>query len=262
MEANKLAHLYKYCPWNEYTKKILWNDELYLSSADKFNDPFDSCVMVNLAGSNEEWVKVITDIHTEPLKRKLTQEEENEWRKRIHLMDTDELKDDRKSFVENYIMEYSRKHTGVCCLSGKEDNILMWSHYAKDHTGICLEFDYSNPVLLPARKVTYEGDYPKMNILDFRDKDKIIDLYFIKSNDWKYENEYRISSVNIVNGTMKFNHQILIGVICGEAMKDEHVEELKEILSWRSTPLTLYKAEKKKYQFGLEIKELGRFNYI
>ena len=61
---------------------------------------------------------------------------------------------------------------------------------------------------------------------------------------------------------MQFEHSILTGVICGEDMNDGYIEELKEILSWRSKPLTLYKAKKKKYQFGLDIEELGRFNRI
>ena len=262
MDENKPMHLYKYCPWNEYTKKILWNDELYLASADKFNDPFDSCIMINLEGSNEDWFKVTIDIYAEIQKRTLTKKEKNAWRKIICFSDTNEFKDDRKVFVENYVMERSKKQVGVCCLSGENDNILMWSHYAKDHTGICLEFDYSNTILLPARKVIYKNDYPKINILDIYDKKKITNLYFTKATDWKYENEYRISSVNIVNSTMQFEHSILTGVICGEDMNDGYIEELKEILSWRSKPLTLYKAKKKKYQFGLDIEELGRFNRI
>jgi len=37
--------LYKYRAWNDdmnYQKRIITNNEIYLSSADQFNDPFDA----------------------------------------------------------------------------------------------------------------------------------------------------------------------------------------------------------------------------
>ncbi|WP_378954886.1 DUF2971 domain-containing protein [Pelosinus sp. sgz500959] len=262
MGDEKPRHLYKYCHWNKYARKILWNNELYLNSAKNFNDPFDSCIMFNLKGSNDEWFRATIDMIAELSKRKLTQEEKEEWKKKIYFADTDELKDSRREFVEQLVMGKTRTNSGICCFSKEKDNILMWSHYAKDHTGICLEFDYSNPAFPPVRKVIYEENYPPINIVDINNKEKITDLYFTKSKDWEYENEYRISNVDVINDTIEFDPQILTGVICGEAMKEKDVKQLIRFLSCRSTPLTLYKAERKKYQFGLDIEEIGRFNYI
>jgi len=34
----------------------------------------------------------------------------------------------------------------VVCLNEKKDNILMWSHYAKNHTGFCIEYDHKSLV--------------------------------------------------------------------------------------------------------------------
>lgn len=45
MESNKIPDvLYKYRPWNDYTKKILTDGELYFPSIGKLNDPFEGSI--------------------------------------------------------------------------------------------------------------------------------------------------------------------------------------------------------------------------
>lgn len=115
----------------------------------------------------------------------------------------------------------------VCCFSGTDENILMWSHYANYHKGICLrfksiknwhnkekdeyylEFDYLNPddAQSLARfnpdnnlfyevlfiEVKYTDDIPES--LNMFDEDKNIRLggfLLNKFSVWNYENEYRM----------------------------------------------------------------------
>ena len=37
----------------------------------------------------------------------------------------------------------NRYGRGVCCLSEKHDDVLMWSHYSNGHKGFCLKFETS-----------------------------------------------------------------------------------------------------------------------
>jgi hypothetical protein len=50
---------------------------------------------------------------------------------------------------------------GILCLSGKWDNILMWSHYTKDHKGFVIEFAGDDPFFnLSLSKVNYSDERP------------------------------------------------------------------------------------------------------
>tara|TARA_R110001592_G_scaffold33835_5_gene116851 strand:- start:3332 stop:4405 length:1074 start_codon:yes stop_codon:yes gene_type:complete len=90
------------------------------------------------------------------------------------------------------------KNSYVTCFSSRNENQLMWSHYASSHRGICLEFDLKNvegfPYILEGqrekdsekfikrmskwnteqaiywdriKKVTYEKEHPHINFFEF-----------------------------------------------------------------------------------------------
>jgi hypothetical protein len=98
----------------------------------------------------------------------------------------------------------------VLCFSSEYNNIILWSHYARNHTGMLIKFDTTSiPVnaseslskyLLP---VEYKDDMIEIPG-DFMDLDKEKKLEIIKKNthrkytDWQYEGEYR--------GVVSFDH--------------------------------------------------------
>lgn len=89
--------------------------------------------------------------------------------------------------------------TGVFCLSEKNDNVLMWSHYADSHFGLVIEIDSNNEFFKNLKAVNYSNNRPVINIIkvykkDLSDSERIQytkDIFFTKSEDWKYETEYR-----------------------------------------------------------------------
>ena len=80
--------------------------------------------------------------------------------------------------------------TGILCLSGKWDNILMWSHYTDDHKGFVIEFsgshDFFGKRLI---KVRYSDQRPLLGNRPDGWNDGA--LFHTKSKDWEYEDEYR-----------------------------------------------------------------------
>ncbi|MEX3960905.1 DUF2971 domain-containing protein [Paraburkholderia sp. EG286B] len=90
----------------------------------------------------------------------------------------------------------------VCCFSKRNDNLLLWAHYAENHRGICLEYDIpddvhkktffpityseSQPVLEKVERFP-AGD-PNAGALSFKIEDAV---FLTKSADWKYEEEWR-----------------------------------------------------------------------
>lgn len=55
--------LYKYRHWNDNTKKILNNNELYFQSAENFNDPFDTNIVLDMDATPEEWISRAILLH-------------------------------------------------------------------------------------------------------------------------------------------------------------------------------------------------------
>jgi Protein of unknown function (DUF2971) len=79
----------------------------------------------------------------------------------------------------------------VYCLTPVPDSTLMWSHYTNNHKGICLEFGLENQLFGTAMEVEYVSSYPKWapHLLE---EAMGVRLLLTKSDDWRYEREYRI----------------------------------------------------------------------
>ncbi|PWX18316.1 hypothetical protein CYK65_11810 [Clostridium perfringens] len=94
-----------------------------------------------------------------------------------------------KIHMENLINQIA-----IVCLSEEKDNILMWSHYAKNHQGICIEYDYND---ISNYTEVYPVVYMEENI-DLSESIINIDPYgihkkiMIKFALWEYEKEWRI----------------------------------------------------------------------
>lgn len=79
---------------------------------------------------------------------------------------------------------------GILCLSGKWDNVLMWSHYTDEHKGFVIEFASSDPFFGPTvSKVKYSQERPLLGNRSDGWNDPA--LFETKSKDWEYEDEYR-----------------------------------------------------------------------
>ncbi len=111
----------------------------------------------------------------------------------------------------------------------KSDNLLMWTHYAKNHTGACVEFDtqiLSNHIDC-FEKVTYpndeEDERPKAPLGDDRDKQEDIrKLLSHKAKEWAYEQEWRLivpPMAKSIHPEKSGNRYILVSDIPENAVK-------------------------------------------
>lgn len=100
---------------------------------------------------------------------------------------------------------------GICCFAENFENTLMWSHYASQHTGVCLVFKPHMDISLLIVKVRYTDEFVPQNYYGEHRKGVLV-MLSTKSNDWKYEQEYR--SIN-KPGAYSFNQAMLSEVIFG-----------------------------------------------
>ncbi|WP_260563522.1 DUF2971 domain-containing protein [Alteromonas sp. KS69] len=90
---------------------------------------------------------------------------------------------------------------GVLSLTESNNNILMWSHYARSHKGFCVGFDTNSDFFnrkrsdvdefYHLREVKYDKARPNKLISQLN----AVNMFLTKSIDWEYEKEWRMCSV-------------------------------------------------------------------
>jgi hypothetical protein len=88
----------------------------------------------------------------------------------------------------------------VCCFSLRNDDLLLWAHYAENHRGVCLEYEVSEDdfrgQLFP---IKYSKVPPTLNRIARRPDGTLSinieregAIFLTKSEDWAYEVEFRL----------------------------------------------------------------------
>lgn len=227
--------IYKYMKTKTYDKngetnllkKVFEDKTLRFTSPLSFNDPFElNPYIKNLINEEKHIVVDAVSAHINSIGKA------HEFYKKIR---TDLL-----------------EHTGMLCLSGKQDNLLMWAHYADEHRGIVLEFDKSHPFLLnpilkentdllfALEKVKYNKNRPHIDSDAYLEKEK--QIFLIKSKDWEYEDEYRMMLLldELDNSSNKYNiefpSEMIKSIYIGcQAEKEtiKYIHSLKQQVQWK-----------------------------
>lgn len=186
------AILYKYL--SPARVDVLENLKIRFTQVSALNDPFESLPGATLEHSS--WYKTY-------FQRKISDEiarlglqgrskrreyERRRWKDFGHFVKcyTD------KKWLFDLSMDVQRmgdKVQACLSLSANSTNILMWSHYSVNHTGFVIGFDskhefFNNSV----DPVIYSNKRPPINPFEARHDG---DLFYTKSLDWSYEEEYR-----------------------------------------------------------------------
>lgn len=171
------------------------------------------------------------------------------------------------NLLHNISLDFELENVGTLCLSAKNNDIIMWSHYADSHRGIVLEFDETHPffyesnkdkkLLHPLEKVSYSIDrpYPK-NIDEYFKNEKI---YLTKYTNWEYEQEYRMTvlfdeSNDETKYNIKFPTSLIKAVYIGVKTSKEDVKyilNLKQKQKWQHLDIFKFEMDKKDYKLNL-----------
>lgn len=202
IDNNLPSTLYKYRRWDLgqtdcYENSILTTPEIYFTSPEKFNDPFDS--RISLGYRNRDPIELISY-----LEGKFPDESRN---------NKDLIQDLRTNpekvfkWLDQRQEELVNRHSGVFCLSTKYDNILLWSHYAHAHEGICVGFNtellkrlcYNLSTTAENRhcnwiRSSYPNSMPLLEpfLKDDNETEWLNQVYRYKGPDWEYEDEVRL----------------------------------------------------------------------
>jgi len=142
--------------------------------------------------------------------------------------------------------EWLNDVVGVLSLTEKPDNDVMWAHYAANHSGFVFEFDSSHPFFdFPNRlgassikKVVYK----EPTVLPYISADNVDDLFYVKKEQWTYEQEWRVlrvieradTSIDLPDSTkirlFTFPPNCITGMVFGARTSDVDKARVLEIL--------------------------------
>jgi len=261
--------LYKFRDWNDpLHQTILTKNEIFFSSAVKFNDPFDTAVHLNYrSGTDEQFRSLFKKIASMQWPDATDKEIDNEANIRIEsgIYRNPEVFDE----FENYLQKEKYTGFGIFTMSASFDNILLWSHYANSHKGFCvglstgkLDNYFENlaeteELVIDIYPVVYEKDYPDLNGFEIeKDEDAVVSQFTIKPIDWSYEIEYRALCLNATNFSYSLENGIIEKVILGCRISEAHKTEIIRILSKQPKKVELLQARKRKREFILEFEKI------
>ncbi len=261
--------LYKFRDWNDkYHKRILTESELFFSSADSFNDPFDGRLSLDYSNYTEkDWYKGYKfqlqrdNPHTNNSKiEKMVQE----WMGKKLYKNPHHFKR-HKEFVYNR----NKKKFGIISLSGTNSEILLWSHYAASHTGFCVGFnkeklnDYRISALnkfdflYDCFKVEYSKEYPTLDAKKLDDdQNYVLKPLIIKSDKWVYEKEFRLILINGTNKAMTLGKDIFENIVLGAKISQTHRTEIIEIAQNNFPKINIFQANICEDRYDIELSRI------
>lgn len=189
IDGNRIVppkHLYKYRAINEFTERLITQQEIYAAAPKEFNDPFEAKPVFEMdlnSPAGKEWFMDRAKRHgiKNPSKR-LQLFREAQRRFEVKPVTTESA-----GFQNLY-----DSGIGIYCLTEEKANLLMWPHYADSHRGICLEFETALWPFNLAFPVRYSDEYPRINRAVESAYETLNKSLLTKSTCWSYEREWRI----------------------------------------------------------------------
>lgn len=229
--SNEIKHshipkkLFKYISLrgDDRDKKLetLKSNQLWVSKATEFNDPFDC----NGFFFNED--KLIQTLKIEGFEDRVN------------------FPEIMKNITKHFLT--LRRYIQVACFSEDLYNMPMWGNYADNHRGICVEYDFNQissdndftkmlfPVAYEPKRYDLTGMLHKGYLSGFDPLDSNNILFFtmmMKHNSWKYEKEWRFLQPDVT---------FLNSILTGKDIESDYIDAQKgELVDTPVNPTAIY----------------------
>lgn len=186
---------------------VLRDKLLCFSSAGNLNDPFEFSPLIKLFDSTDSLKASMAEVFESAIEEQLASLGP------MRSMLTPDHIDRLRAMTWETLPATIEKHTpafrqsingalhqniGMLCLSERQDDLLMWAHYANAHEGFVIEFDSAteffhgrrseNDELRFLRQVIYSDARPQLVV----NKAEDMSAFLTKSAHWAYEKEWRM----------------------------------------------------------------------
>jgi len=273
--------LYKFRDVNTNNLTALANLQLWFSNQSDFNDPFEGAHI-----KDNQVPQKLLDVFVCKPKEEIGEAEFIEMITEMGLKEGQFTNDQLFQEIAEHDLQiliniiHSSK---IVCLSLSEPdndpiyNNLMWSHYADGLRGFCLVFDgellqndihSSSNQTMRSIKIEYKNTPNILSLLDFIQSESVLgsnnDINFseavtktiaTKSEEWSYENEFRIMSLE-KRSYHNYSVQSLKEVVIGEKMPVAQRKLLLDTIKINHPEIIVKEARLKPNSYYLEIVSL------
>lgn len=246
--------VFKYERLSMLSLQNLKKHSVYFASPTQFNNPYDCKITAKIDDPTDEEIEELrSHFISDP-------ESPEGLREQLSSIDSAELRTMLVRSVKASVLDEMGKFltgSGVTCLAERNDNLLMWSHYASNHSGFCLEFRTEFDPFRKLRCVKYVESMPRVNLCDFYIRNKwrdLMDLYCTKSSAWEYEREWRV--LHKEAGTLySYEPDALKAVYFGPEMERQTKEIICLILAGQNPNVELWQVERVTDRFDLTFEQ-------
>jgi len=156
---------------------------------------------------------------------------------------------------------------GVICLSEKNDDLLMWSHYADHHKGLCIGLDFSQfAISIEIHPINYSDERPELDtdscLSGLPQVDNARRVVYTKSTHWRYECEFRAFFGNLGKARPAFLFlppRAVQRVILGVRTDTDVAESVRRILGMpKFDHVALFQAQIDTHRFKIQFVPVSR----
>lgn len=162
-----------------------------------------------------------------------------------------------KNFSKTQVQEVQTKiipNIKITCFSEDRNNMLMWSHYAKNHSGICFEFDTKAMIVhladqakinrIPSYlflKAVYDDKRKNYPFNSSDDPSPLLMWIKTKSIEWEYERDIRLVSLKWEENLLSISPNIIPKLYLGCQISKEHEEKIIKLCKLNFPETEIYK---------------------
>jgi hypothetical protein len=233
---NKNLIIYKFRDFKiDHHKSVLYDNLIYFPSISELNDPFDSKITFNFKELDAVERKNFLDKIKKKMLEKQQKDHYNAFESFFNFNNQITFQ-----YLNNLEIDAAQKRIGIFSTSLIWNNILMWSHYANNHSGFAIGF--KEEILRKSQKFHFGSkvEYPKSQKFpllkpSMNDLDIFYKRFYVKSYDWKYEQEFRLinefkkeDEKRTLNYPLEAIEEVIIGFNMEELSRQEIIKFCKK----------------------------------
>jgi len=208
-------YVFRYRPDNDFTLDEIKDSYIYFQKRDLLNYPFDSAPdLIDLKNIDlENLYKAFEN---------LVGKEKTEFI--VKRFSDKELKETVISFIPNFI----NKHGIASFTMLPGINMPLLTNYANNHKGLYLQYniDLDLEFFKGLNLMNYQKELKKISIELLQNEEDIYKIFFLKQENWSYEQELRLIKEKF--GKYYIKKDALRNIVCGHNCSEGYIEKVLE----------------------------------
>lgn len=176
----------------------------------------------------------------------------------------------------NSLISNNLNNSRVLCVSEKNDNVVMWAHYADSHSGVCIRLQCIEEIdntLLLAKPVKYTDSFPVFPSLEEHIKhltgeqpisfgDLLYEIPYVKHEHWGYENEWRVHVPHeelenkVGFNDWQENPRVFGAIFLGCRIDQKDAADIMRIIEAKYPHIELYSAKPSDTKFEIDYERI------